>query len=283
MILNELFQNVAEFRKYSPYAESNIHFQELNSSAMSARKQIVIILSREVYDEVAATEGERKEALRSALANLTLGKQMIFDVISRRKSEIDIYKHEQEAMRRAYIDNYYNAMDTLIQLLSSGETSEAWTHTRYNRMLKELRIKTTEEFDALYPIDLSYLFFFRTLSLQREALDNGLAAYFIRAGERDDIIPLLLRCLAKQTVVIALRRFDLLEFPSTIRGLFEDSKVTRSGMQEQQYMLALADSLQEEVRSALRDIDLLLSSDKSEIVDTETSFSREDDKIYLMP
>lgn len=45
-ILQELFPTVSEFRKYAPYAESNITFDQLNSSAISAKKQIVIILTK---------------------------------------------------------------------------------------------------------------------------------------------------------------------------------------------------------------------------------------------
>ncbi|MDR3119655.1 MAG: hypothetical protein LBU44_09645 [Mediterranea sp.] len=59
------------------------------------------------------------------MANLTLAKQLIFDVINRRKSDIDIYKYELEAMRRAYIENYFNAMDTLIQLLNASDEESA--------------------------------------------------------------------------------------------------------------------------------------------------------------
>lgn len=119
-VLEELFPTVDRFRKYAPYVESNVELKDLNSSAMSARKQIIILLSKQVYNEIKAGEGEPHEALCSAMANLTLAKQLIFDVISRRKSDIDIYKYELEAMRRAYIDNYFNAMDTLIQLLSAS-------------------------------------------------------------------------------------------------------------------------------------------------------------------
>lgn len=282
IILEELFSTVAEFRKYSPYLESNVSFQDLNSSALSAKKQISIILSKEVYDEVVGKAGEPKEALCSAMANLTLAKQMIFDVISRRKNEIDIYKHEQEAMRRAYTDNYFNAMDTLIQLLSEEKTSEKWKATRYYKMLLALRIKTADEFDSLYPIDMSYLFFFRTIPLQKEALDDGLNSYFERAANNEEVISMLQRCLAKQTVAIALRRFDIIEFPPTIRNLFEDSKAMRYGTQEQQQMLDLATSLADEVKNSLADIDLILSSGSGSSVDTETSFNRPEDKIYLM-
>lgn len=283
MILEELFSTVAEFRKYAPSAESNISFQELNPSATAAKKQIAVILTRDVYTLIAQEEGELKNSLRTALANLTLGKQLIFDVISRRKSEIDIYKHEQEAMRRAYIDNYYTAMDSIIQLLEEAEeVSKEWKNSRYRKMLDTLRIRNTEEFDSLYPIDLSYLFFFRTTSIQKEALEEGLSSYYDRAESREDILVILDRCLAKQTISIALRRFDILEFPSTIRNLFDDSKVMRYGTQEQEQILRVSSMLADEVHQQLRDIDLMLTTNDSGSVVTETSFNTSEDKIYLL-
>lgn len=281
MILTDLFVDIADFRSFAPYVESNVTFEELNSSALSAKKQIIIILSKAVYEEVCKTEeDETKAALKSAMANLTLAKQMVFDVIKRRKDDIDIYKHEQESMRRAYQDNYFNAMDSLIQLLTEG--SESWKKTRYYKLLETLRIRTADEFDTLYPIDQSYLFFFRTVPLQQEALDDGLRGYFDRAQDKEETTNMLLRCLAKQTVAIALRRFDIIEFPPTIRSLFDDSTASRSGKDEQQRMLDLASQLNNEVQNALADIDLILNSSSGGSVDTETSFNRPDDKIYLM-
>ena len=56
----------------------------------------------------------------------------------------------------------------------------------------------------------------------------------------------------------------------------------RYGTQEQQRMLDLATSLADEVKNSLMDIDLILSSGSGSSVDTETSFNRPDDKIYLM-
>ena len=51
-ILQELFPTIAEFRKYAPYAESNITFDQLNSSAVSAKKMMIIILTKDVYSEM---------------------------------------------------------------------------------------------------------------------------------------------------------------------------------------------------------------------------------------
>ena len=285
MILEELFTTMAEFRSYAPYLESNVDFKHLNSSAGSARKQICIVLTKEVYTDILSQtdHDDCKNELRKAMANLTLAKQMVFDVISQRKNEIDIYKHEQESMRRAYTDNYFNAMDSVIQLLEDDDgISEHWKATKRHALIDKLKLKTASDFDAAYPIDMSYLFFFRTVPLQMEALDEYVGGYYDRASGKDEVLRMLDRALAKITVSIALRRFDIIEFPPTIRSLFDDSKASRSGRDEQNRMLEMAASLYEEAKALLSDIDLLLSEEGEEQIVTETSFNRPDDKIYLM-
>ncbi len=283
IILEELFKNLTEFRHYAPYSETNIEFKDLNSSASSARKQICIILSKEVYDIVLKKEGEIHDALLTAMANLTLAKQLVFDVVKQRKSDVDIYKYEMEAMRRSYIENYFSGMDTLIQLLNKEDSLEEWKNSRYCKLLSSLRIQTAEDFDFLYSIDLSYLFFFRIIPLQKEVLDEGMTGYFERVVDNQEMKDLLLHALAKSTIALALRRLDILEFPSTIRNLFDDSKISRSGKDEQERMLALAEQLTGEAQSLLKNIDLMLSNNDSGIVDTETSFNAPDDKIIMMP
>ena len=281
-VLEELFIDVAQFHLYSPYAESNMNFKDLASSAMSAIKQVQSVISPDIYKKIAAGEdNDEKDALRSAVANLTLAKQLIFNVLSLRKSDVDIYKNEQEQMRRAYRDNYYNAMDTLLQLLDSDEE---WKKTKTYKALENLKLKTTYEFDASYPIDNSFLYFFRCVPIQQEALDDYVSGYYERLPEKDQTNRRKLdRCLAKITVALSLRRFDILEFPATIRNLFEDSKVMRYGTQEQERMLTLSDDLMSQALESLKNIDLTLSGNTDVDIVTETSFNRPDDKIYLMP
>nr|UWD66708.1 MAG: hypothetical protein [Bacteriophage sp.] len=281
-VLEKLFIDVAQFHLYSPYAESNMNFKDLASSAMSAIKQVQSVISPDIYKKIAAGEdNDEKDALRSAVANLTLAKQLIFNVLSLRKSDVDIYKNEQEQMRRAYRDNYYNAMDTLLQLLDSDEE---WKKTKTYKALENLKLKTTYEFDASYPIDNSFLYFFRCVPIQQEALDDYVSGYYERLPEKDQTNRRKLdRCLAKITVALSLRRFDILEFPATIRNLFEDSKVMRYGTQEQERMLTLSDDLMSQALESLKNIDLSLSGNTDVDIVTETSFNRPDDKIYLMP
>lgn len=286
MILEELFTDVATLREYVPFMDSNIAFSELGSSAKSAKKQICVIITPEVYSAIIEKRsGNIFEELRTAVANLTLAKQVVFDAINRRKQEIDIYKHEQESMRRAYIENYYNSMDSLVQELEKSDI-ESWKETRYKKILESLRIKTAPEFDELYPIDGSYLFFFRIIPFQREALEDYMNGYYSRVSEEDEnknsIYRKLDRCLAMYTVAKSLRQFDIIEFPSTIRSLFDDSTASRTGSEEQNRILTLSEQLKNEADQLLRDIDTMLSNSEGGNVSTEESYLLPSDKFYFM-
>lgn len=72
-------------------------------------------------------------------------------------------------MKRSYMENYFNAMDSLISELAEEISAddpadirlamEDWRKTNYYKMLSKLKVVTADEFDEIYPIDLSYLFF----------------------------------------------------------------------------------------------------------------------------
>lgn len=281
MILEELFPNMNAFRKYVPGIESNVSFEDLNSSGLSAKKRVVNIISLAVYNRVVKEAEEPLESLKAAVANYVAYKQVPFDAIKNRKASIDVYKYEQEAMQRNYMENYYNSMDSLIQELNQDK-KEDWSGTSYCKLLELLPVRTTEEFESLYPIDSSYLFFFRCIPLQKEVYDDYLKNYFERTSDNEELQGKLKRILAKWTISVALWRFDILDFPVTIRDFFSDAKAMRYGTQEQQRLLEISNQLRNEANEALRDIDLLLS-EKSIDICTQTSFNEPDDKIILLP
>lgn len=283
MKLKDLFTDISGFAEFVPGIDANTNFALLNSHAVTAYKRIANIVSVPVYEKIIEQgKSEMYDYLRTALANLIMANDTIFDVLRKRKAAIDIYKYEQEAIRRAYYENYYNAMDSLIALLNQSENM-GWEDTRYYKMLDKLQIKTTEEFDLLYCIDLSYLFFFRCIPIQVEVLEENFTGYLERANEKPPVLSLINRALAKKVVAVALTRFDILEFPSTIRNLFDDSKASRSGKDEQERLLILSAQLQDQANSLIKDIDLLLSDPQSSDIETETSFNQPEDKIQLMP
>ena len=293
-VLVDIFKDFGTFSKYAPGVETNMDLNDLLSSGITARKRVETIITAEVFNAIVGTPDDVLiEALRSAIANMTMASQLIFDSIKRRKNQVDVYKYEIEGMKRSYMDNYYNAMDSIIQRLMSVEINSEdssspaaiWRKSRFYKIIDVCKIRSTEEFDAVYPIDLSYFFFFRILPLQKETLDERLSAYYDRLTDdnRERIEPILTLALVKKTVAKSLRRFDILEFPPTIRNLFDDSHASRSGKDEHDAALDLADRLDLEAEELISNADTLLSTEASVDFCSNSAYNRPDDKIIMLP
>ena len=289
-VLVDIFKNFSTFSLYAPGVETNMDLNDLRSSGLTARKRIETVISRTVFDELLKEEENSPlmEALRAAMANMTMANQIIFDSVNRRKSEVNVYKYELEAMKRSYMENYCNAIDTLVQLLSEpteGAIAELWRKTPYYPILERCEIKTMDQMDSIYPIDASYLYFFRTIPLQKETLDEVMSIYFEKLTDdnRERIRPILLLALVKKTIAKSLRRFDILEFPSTIRNLFDDSHATRSGKDESSAIFALADRLDREAEELLSNADTLLSSESVSDFCSNSAYNHPDDNIIMLP
>ena len=289
-ILVDIFKNFSTFSLYAPGVETNMDLNDLRSSGLTARKRIETVISRAVFDELLKEKEDSPlmEALRAAMANMTMANQIIFDSVNRRKSEVNVYKYELEAMKRSYMENYCNSIDTLVQLLSEpteGEIAELWRKTPYYPILERCEIKTMDQMDSIYPIDASYLYFFRTIPLQKETLDEVMSIYFEKLTDdnRERIRPILLLALVKKTIAKSLRRFDILEFPSTIRNLFDDSHAARSGKDESSAIFALADRLDREAEELLSNADTLLSSETVSDFCSNSAYNNPDDNIIMLP
>lgn len=289
-ILVDIFKNFSTFSLYAPGVETNMDLNDLRSSGLTARKRIETVISRAVFDELLKEKEDSPlmEALRAAMANMTMANQIIFDSVNRRKGEVNVYKYELEAMKRSYMENYCNAIDTLVQLLSEpteGEIAELWRKTPYFPILERCEIKTMDQMDSIYPIDASYLYFFRTIPLQKETLDEVMSIYFEKLTDdnRERIHPILLLALVKKTIAKSLRRFDILEFPSTIRNLFDDSHAARSGKDESSAIFALADRLDREAEELLSNADTLLSSESVSDFCSNSAYNHPDDNIIMLP
>jgi len=289
-VLVDIFKNFSTFSLYAPGVETNMDLNDLRSSGLTARKRIETVISRTVFDELLKEEENSPlmEALRAAMANMTMANQIIFDSVNRRKGEVNVYKYELEAMKRSYMENYCNSIDTLVQLLSEpteGEIAELWRKTPYFPILERCEIKTMDQMDSIYPIDASYLYFFRTIPLQKETLDEVMSVYFEKLTDdnRERIRPILLLALVKKTIAKSLRRFDILEFPSTIRNLFDDSHAARSGKDESSAIFALADRLDREAEELLSNADTLLSSESVSDFCSNSAYNNPDDNIIMLP
>ena len=107
--------------------------------------------------------------------------------------------------------------------------------------------------------------------------------YFTRASDKEDLVSRLRRALAQLIVATAIRRFDLIELPMTIRNLYSDNTSQRQASNEQDRLFELATELAKNAMETMQNVDLALTEPEVVNVETETSFARPDDKIYLMP
>ena len=294
-ILRTIFKDLSTFTQYAPGVETNMSLDDLQASGLTARKRVESIITAKVFSAISEEPDDAPllDALRSGMANITMATQLIFDSISRRKNNVDVYKYELEAMKRSYMENYSNAMSTIVQLLTDKEPTKdetdtpvaLWRTSRYYRLIESCRIKSADEFDTIYPIDLSYLFFFRLIPLQKETLDERLSVYYdkLTSDNRAHLEPGLQLALAKKTIAKALRRFDVLEFPPTIRNLFDDNKASRQGATEHDALIKLADRLDDEAETLIKNMDALLSTDTTPDVSSFSAYNHPDDKIIMFP
>ena len=324
--ITDIFQNMSGLAQYAPVTDTNIALGDLKAAFASSWKQLTALIPDTVLTAIADSgDDTMTDALRMALANRIMANNAVFSAYVNRKAGTDTYKYEVEGMKRSWMENYFSAMDTLLSELTrqadevapadknvadaeagtevanaepgteevtdadSGTTpdiGQLFRESRFYRMAAGCHIRTAEQFDTIYPIDLSYLFFFRTLPLQAEVVNGRIGSYYSRIetlDEKDKLTAMLDLALAKKTVAKALRRFDILEFPPTIRNLFDESHANRNGKDEAERAISLADMLDGEADALISDIDTLLESGTTIDMSSMSAYNRPDDKIIMMP
>lgn len=281
-ILNQLFPNLADFRESAPNVESTTDFKELNATAISTRKTIIGIISEPIWNKIKVeTDTDALMYLRSAWANRTMFAQKIFVAVKNRvEKKGDTYKYELEAMKRQYIDNYHNAMDSLLQILSN-DTSYNWESSWMAKQMATLKIKSVLDFEAYYHIDTSYLYFIRTVPIQKKELLLTFNSYYDKIESRNDLLPNLNTALIYTIIARTLQQFDIIELPPTIRNYFDDNTLSRNGKNERDAIGTMVDTFLSDAGSLLENIDLALTEGTTN-VDTGTDVNDEANKYYLM-
>lgn len=281
LILSDFFSGTSDLKEVVPSLGASSSLDELNGSAINAKKQICNIITTAIYDTIkSGSNNELKSALSMALANLTMAKNIPFEALKLRKSSVAFYKNEQEASRRMYIEYYFNAMDSLMALL---ETNDQWKASAFYKRRDALKIKSAAEFDELYPIDQSHFFYFRTIAIQEEILEEELLTYYEQTSEKPSETKRLNRALSMMVVAAAILRFDPIEFPASIRNLFDDSAISRDGDLEQGRLKDVASMILKRASDIIQNVDMILNIKESdESVSSDIQDNRPEDPFYLM-
>ena len=312
--LKTLFPSLSDMMRYASGIDASNSIEDLTASSLYALKRVNTVVPADIVTLITAIpDTPIAHALCQAVANATMAQHITFQSIALRKSGTDIYKYELESMRRGYNEAYFAGMDTLLSILMSTPADDdpalqlitLWQTSRFATMLASCRIKSCEQMDAIYPIDLSYLFFFRTLPLQRESLNERLNTYYAKlpqttptsaagekatvpgsfaAGQTTPLQQTLDLALVKSTIAKALRRFDPIEFPATMRNLLDDSTASRSAAAEREAAIALAQQMESEVAILLENIDMLTApTSPYTTYTTYSAYNSPDDKIIMCP
>jgi len=91
--LNQLFSSYAQFCNCAPGADTSSDFDSLQGAAVVASKRVVAIIGGSTFSDIVAIQEEDsciKDFLRTAMANLTLATQIVFDAVNRRKNDINL-------------------------------------------------------------------------------------------------------------------------------------------------------------------------------------------------
>lgn len=281
-ILNELFPTLADFREAAPNVSSTVTFQELNASAISVRKTIRDIISDTIWNIIIAESNtDARMYLSVAWANRIMCGQSIFVAVKgRHENKGDTYKYELEAIKREYIDNYHNAMDSLLDIL--GKTpAYNWGNTWVANQMKDLKIKTVLDFQSYYYVDTSYLYFIRTVPIQKKELLLTFNSYYDKIAERADLLPNLNTALVYTILARTLQQFDIIELPPTIRNYFDDNTLSRNGKDEREAVNNMASGFLADAGTLLSNIDLALT-DTSASANIGTNLNDEENKYYAM-
>lgn len=285
LVLNQLFPTLADFIEAAPGVEkTGVTFASLNAVAISARKSISGVISGDIWSQIAGeTDTDALMYLRSAWANrIMYGYNVFVTVGNRHEKKADTYKYELEAMRRLYIDNYHNAMDSLLHILSE-DPAYNWSDTWMARQMEGLRLRTVLDFESFYSIDTSYLYFIRTVPIQKKELLLTFNGYFekLDAAGRDDLLPNLDTALVYTIIARTLLQFDIIELPPTIRNYFDDNTLSRNGKDERDALTNMANDFLSDANKLLGNIDLALTDDSGNL-DTGTNLNDEGNKYYMM-
>ena len=292
-ILKTLFPDTAALRRYVAGVHAGNSVDSLVSVMPSVTKRITSVLPQPLLQRVikAAETSAEAQAVRSAFANLLMLKFVTFDAVEKRKSGgTDVYKYELEAMRREYADNFYSAMDTLLEVVStSDEYKDEWAKSRWAHLLSNVPIRSCTDFDDIYPIDLSYHFFFRILPFQREVyLEYASLFAKLKAAEESDpdevnyadLTSQMHLAFAKVVISLALLRFDITELPMSIRNLFDDQRSLRTGYDPSTATAAIASRLRAEAEASFSAVVAVLSD--SHHSGGSGVYATESDKIVLL-
>lgn len=213
----------------------------------------------------------------TAVANAAARNYAIFMAIKKNGSDASLYKYQFEEQKAHYEQAYAAAMDNLLDWLDVNKSVGGWQESDNYKQRQALPIRSAKEFNALYGIDNSSLFFSKIVFLIRNIWEFRVKA--LLAGSDDaKALDLAKHITAYRVMASAVMQFDVTELPRSIRWDNSHEYSKDSAVQNRERLNATLLSQAENWEAALQT--LISASRGAASIASDTG--RESDKFVML-
>jgi hypothetical protein len=246
MTITDFFANTAAIKVFIRGIDINTGIDSFAPMYRHAAKKFVKLVGSDTYDMLAAhiktppdpavpILGQAVEYTRGTLANMLALPWFAFDAASRNKDG-NVYRYQENDIKEAYLENAWAEFDELINLMEADIAKAAAdeSQTPYvtpfadfadMELFKErekLYITSAGEFDKYYGINNSSYFYFSAIFIQqeveRETIYTRVKTRPVDNTDNADLLYLIRKAIAFETVARACQRFDYTELPLNLRN-----------------------------------------------------------------
>lgn len=237
MTITDFFSNTDAIKQFIRGVDINTDLSGFAPMYRHASKRLVKLIGIDTYDVLAAyvkippdpavaVLDRAVEYARGTLANLLAISWFAFDAESRYGK---MYRYQENQIIEAYLENAWAEFDQLITLMETDIAKDAadesyttpfddFADTDLFKERQNLYITSAGEFDKYYGIDNSSYFYFNAIFIQKEVEQERIYSRLKDVPTDEDLLWLIKKAIAFETVALACKRFDYTELPKSIRN-----------------------------------------------------------------
>lgn len=224
-----IFLDLEVFRSYADGVQADTAYRQLHPSLRATGAEMEKIIPSAVIEAV-ASDTAGSELLKTALANGALYRYQIFLSVKRNGSDASLYKYQHEELKDNYCEAYWKAMDALLDWLDAHPDTGSWQETGDYTARQALPVKNAEEFHYYFGINRSSCFYAKVLYLIRECW-KGIASAVRGHEDNEAVMDAAKRALCYAVMAKVVKRFDVTEFPRSIRWDYNHEYTKGSSVQ----------------------------------------------------
>jgi hypothetical protein len=309
MTITDYFTTVTQIKAYIRGIDASADITSFAPVYRPAAKKFVNLVGQKTYDllaehiETPPTPAVEEldaavEYSRAALANLMAIPWFDFDSGSRNATDKKLYRYQEDKIIEAYLENAWAELDQLISYIEADIAKAAADEspTPYETPFEDFAeselytqrngfyIKSAAEFNKLYNINSSSYFYYNVADIMREVENENIKPRFKEASDDTDMLWLVKKAIAFETMSIACQRLDYTELPKGIRNdIIKEIGASVNRNELGSVKGNLATMLHNKALEYFGKIDLSLQSSASEDapVVPDAEVNSEDNKYYL--